>query len=366
MRARSMMVALVAGCALGAPAAASADDVLYKVTATGEGSYALDVDLSANGDTETTKVNGTFSWETVFPQVLFRDGRFYGLMAPAQEPWIAGSITRHVELRSPSAPDRDIVVGCAGGQARDPHGAGGPSIRDTKFAGEIILEPFSGIEFADNKCDGMAPEPFGLFGDEHDPYGALDKDDVAFDHGFSLPREAVGNGRIISVVQPYGEQLLPVACPSYSQEPGERCTAKLTWLGHVQFDRIDGGAPAAPPAQPGAGAAGTPAPAPAAAPAAAPARPGAARGARITATAARAASVRRSGVRVRLAGAAKGTTTLVARIGTRRVGSAKVRVGAAGTATATIRLTAAGRRLARPGATVKVTGAGATATIRLR
>jgi hypothetical protein len=363
-----MVMALVAAGALAAPAAASAQDVLYKVTATGEGTYALDVDLSAGGSTETTTVNGTFAWETVFPEVLFRDGRFDGLVAPAQEPRITGSIARHVELRDPATPDRDIVVHCAGGQARDPLGAGGPSMRDTKFAGEIILEPFSGIEFADNACTGMNPEPFGLFGDEHDPYGALDRDDVAFDHGFSLPREAVGNGRIISVVQPYGEQLLPVACPSYSQEPGERCTTKLTWMGHVQFDRIDGGTPPTPAPQPGPGAGtagGAAQPTPAAGPVPAPGRPAAARP-RIRASSARAASVRRAGLRLKVTGAPTGTAMLVARIGGRRVGAAKVRIGAAGTATATIRLSAAGRHLARAGAAVKIAGAGAAVTIRLR
>jgi hypothetical protein len=115
------------------------------------------------------------------------------------------------------------------------------------------------------------------------------------------------------------------------------------------------------------------APAPVATPATpgAPGTPGtagrdAAKKARITLAALSAGDLRRRGLRVRITGAKRGTVTLVARVRGRKVGSARVRIGTAGSARATIRLSAAGRRLVRRGVTLKVTGAGATLTAKVR
>jgi hypothetical protein len=111
--------------------------------------------------------------------------------------------------------------------------------------------------------------------------------------------------------------------------------------------------PGAAPAAPGAAAPGT-------------TGRGSARKARIALARVTAGDLRRRGLQVRITGARRGTATLVARVRGRKVGSARVRIGAAGTARATIRLSAAGRRLVRRGVTLKVTGAGATLTAKVR
>lgn len=235
---RRLVLPLLLAGALLPSTSASAADVTYRVIASGSGSYDLNIDLSSGGGTETSSVASSFGWRTVFPKVLFRNGRLAGPLTAPKAPKLTGTVQRRLVSRSPDAPDRAIDFGCSGSAPRDPQGVGGPEIDASRTRGVVVIRPFSGIEFATHRCDGFDPEPFGLFGDEQDPYGARNKDDRAFTAYFVVPRKLVGQGRIVELVSPQPTQLLPAACPGYSQAAGEQCTAKLRWTAQIRFERV--------------------------------------------------------------------------------------------------------------------------------
>jgi hypothetical protein len=104
----------------------------------------------------------------------------------------------------------------------------------------LVFRPFGSVEFADHHCTDGSKGQFGLFDDGGDPHALWESPSGLgpFDQAFELPAEAIGSGRIVQWVKPQSGQIIPAACPGYSQAPGERCSARLDWAGSITFTKL--------------------------------------------------------------------------------------------------------------------------------
>jgi hypothetical protein len=103
----------------------------------------------------------------------------------------------------------------------------------------LVFRPFDHVSFTDHHCTDGSKGLFGIFGDTNDPHGIWEPGEFGeFDQVFELPPEAIGAGRIVQWVKPQSGQVIPVACPGYSQEVGERCSSRLEWAGSLTFEKI--------------------------------------------------------------------------------------------------------------------------------
>lgn len=230
-------------CALAlTPTAALAGTTAYRVDANGTGSYKLDLDLSQNGSIETSTVDATFAWTSFVAAVQFDEaGRLVGIVEqPDQPTTLTGQLKRKIDLVSPSAPDRAIHTTCQGADVTD---APMTTTSMQRVSDHVIsFTPFERVSFADHQCSDGSKYAFGIFEDEGDPHGLWQPEGFSsdFEQRFELPAEAIGSGRIVQWVKPGAGQVIPQACPGYSQGPGEKCTVTMAWEGSITFTKISG------------------------------------------------------------------------------------------------------------------------------
>lgn len=347
-----LKTSLVAACVVAALPATAQAATEYRVEAFGTGSYLLDVDLSDDDSTETSRVEATFEWRSALPSVHFDDARrFSHLGTPPSEPTrLTGTLKRAIRIIDQARPGEATIIDCEGALIQaQPLGSDALTGTDAVAHG-IVFRPFRRVAFLDHGCSTGEGGPFGIFEDGNDPHGVWESasEHGEFDQVFELPPEAVGAGKVVQLVQPRPGQVIPVQCPGYSQARGERCTSKLEWSGQVVFTKIgetpDQGDDLITPLTPAPPVPAPPAPAPAPAP-----RPIDDGDDLITPLVPARASVDRSGRTVSFrAGCAAGCT------------------GTAVLSTATTRVRAAGARSRRLVTLRFKVAAGAPRTVRLR
>ncbi len=214
----------------------------YRAEAFGTGTYVLDIDASRDRSTETSRVEAHFAWRTVLPSVHFTDSRRFSHLgaAPIEPTRLTGTLKRAIRVIDRDRPSSATVVDCKGAEVADP-AVRSDALRSTDALPHgLVLTPFERVEFTDHGCSTGEGGPFDVFTDGGDPHGiwTTEHPHGEFDQVFDLPPEAVGAGKVVQLVKPQPGQVIPVQCPGYSQEQGERCTSKLEWSGQVVFTKI--------------------------------------------------------------------------------------------------------------------------------
>ena len=299
MKAVGLAVLVVA---LALPASASAERMVsYRVTVEGEGTYAYD----KTSPDDRLQHSARFTWRTEYPIVVFEGDKPHTQSAENADAVTTATLISGDSTRT--TPHDAAHCTPTGVSAVNPGRFLPPSPIPDPLP-TIGLRLLGGVFPDFEGCPDQAATQFAVT-------GTLVNDVHTFDAWFSIPREAIGMGRIIQILH---EDLTGNRCPN-NRWGGADCT--LSYDATVTFDKFaDFEEPAGPPAPRAPGGAATPGSPAAAAPAAAPARASA------RATAAKlAASAANATVRVSCPAGCSGTVTATLPSG-RRAAAAKVPV----------------------------------------
>jgi hypothetical protein len=234
-RRRAIALALAA-LALAVPATASASaerSVTYDVTVEGEGSYTYDT-ITESGSIHD---DAAWTWRTEFPSMRFAGDRpVYD--SPSTTPAITSAMLLSGYATRTMGGD---VYACVPAAVSDVNT--GRFLEDD--SGIPTPEPQVGMRllggvFLDfDDCPHQAAASFAVT-------GAVVNDVHSFDTWFSVPREAIGMGRIIQLVH---EEVTGRRCPN---NPTGDADCRLVFDATVTFDKVgDSGAPGGPDAGPG-------------------------------------------------------------------------------------------------------------------
>jgi hypothetical protein len=203
---------------LAVPATASAErTVSYRVTVEGEGKYRYD-----KSTPYAVHRDAHWKWKTEFPIVTFEGDKPHTQSAENMYPTSTATLlSGKASSAAPSSPSQCTANGISGvnsGRFLPPSPIPDPNPT-------IGLRVLAGVFLDFNGCPGQSGVESGIT-------GTLVNDVHSFDTWFSIPREAIGMGRIIQLLT---ENVTGNRCPSNRSGDAD---CQLTFDATVTFDKF--------------------------------------------------------------------------------------------------------------------------------